>query len=91
MNPELFEDSDEEDGADDMIVKQAEGARVGGRMLCALSRCVQGRERGVALEGGGHDIRLHSQSNQPISHETRNNPINPSNYSIFQFFPGHFQ
>eukprot|EP00903_Cladosiphon_okamuranus_P013767 g12814.t1 len=36
-NPGLYEDSEDEDnGADDMIVKQAEGARVGGRMLCAL-------------------------------------------------------
>lgn len=38
-NPGLYEDSDEEDnGTDDMIVRQAEGARVGGRMLCALDR-----------------------------------------------------
>eukprot|EP00904_Undaria_pinnatifida_P000516 jgi/Undpi1/10465/HiC_scaffold_29.g12915.m1 len=35
-NPGLFEDSDEEEGTDDMIVRQAEGARAGGRMLCAL-------------------------------------------------------
>ncbi|CAM9601447.1 unnamed protein product, partial [Laminaria digitata] len=35
-NPGLFEDSDEEEGTDDMIIRQAEGARVGGRMLCAL-------------------------------------------------------
>lgn len=69
MNPELFEDSDEEDGADDMIVKQAEGARVGGRMLCALSRCVQGRERHRALWGGGGRIMV---SNDII------NQINPS-------------
>lgn len=39
-NPGLYEESDEEDGSgtDDMIVRQAEGARVGGRMLCALDR-----------------------------------------------------
>ena len=34
----MFEDSDEEEGTDDMIVRQAEGARAGGRMLCALKR-----------------------------------------------------
>lgn len=37
-NPSLYEDSDDEEGTDDMIVRQAEGARVGGRMLCALDR-----------------------------------------------------
>lgn len=40
MNPELYEDSDDEEGTDDLIVRQAEGARIGGRMLCALTRCV---------------------------------------------------
>lgn len=51
-NPELEEDSDGESkggeegrdssssGTNDLIVRQAEGARVGGRMLCALDRCV---------------------------------------------------
>ena len=38
-NPGLFEDSDEEEGTDDVITRQAEGARVGGRTLCALQRC----------------------------------------------------
>ncbi|CAM9650061.1 unnamed protein product, partial [Ectocarpus sp. 13 AM-2016] len=35
-NPGLYEDSDDEEDADDMIVRQAEMARVGGRALCAL-------------------------------------------------------
>lgn len=37
-NPGLYEDSDDEEDADDMIVRQAEMARVGGRALCALDR-----------------------------------------------------
>lgn len=38
-NPDMFEDIDEEDGgADNVIVRQAEAARMGGRMLCALKR-----------------------------------------------------
>lgn len=42
-NPDLCDDGDDDnegagDNTDDLIVRQAEGARVGGRMLCALDR-----------------------------------------------------
>lgn len=37
-SPDMFGASDDEDGADNYIARQAEGARTGGRQLCALNR-----------------------------------------------------
>lgn len=37
-NPHLYPDDDAEDNVNDTIVRQAEGARAGGRMLCSLER-----------------------------------------------------